>query len=140
LSRSRVPEASAKLSGKFRRDDTNGDGITNGMAWVLGAADPDADARGLLPEIDNEDPEFFIFTYSRSDEAAAAQGITIEVEYDNDLIAPWTTAVDDGTNILIEETDNFYGVNPGVDRVDVKIRRSFAGARLFARLKVAAAP
>ncbi|MCB1132501.1 MAG: autotransporter-associated beta strand repeat-containing protein, partial [Verrucomicrobiae bacterium] len=29
--------------------DTNGDGVTNGMAWLLGAASPSANAVGLLP-------------------------------------------------------------------------------------------
>ncbi len=39
--------------------DSNNDGVDNGMAWLLGAANPSANAFPLLPTIDNiSDPDF----------------------------------------------------------------------------------
>ncbi|MEO8615141.1 MAG: family 16 glycosylhydrolase, partial [Luteolibacter sp.] len=103
--------------------DTNNDGVTNGMAWVLGASNPAANVIGLQPTIDSTtDPEFFIYTYRRSDAAFTAPGTTIAVEYSSDLNG-WTTAVA-GPNIIITSTDDFYSSSPGVDRVIVKIRKT----------------
>ncbi len=117
--------------------DTNGDGVDNGMAWVLGATNPSANAIGLLPTLDNtSDPDYFIYTYRRSDDANTDANTTIMVEYGSDLSA-WTPAVHDGTNIIITPTDNFFGTSPGVDKVEVKIKRTLAtGSKLFARLRV----
>ncbi|HSP43256.1 MAG TPA: autotransporter-associated beta strand repeat-containing protein [Luteolibacter sp.] len=111
--------------------DTNGDGVDNGVAWALGAADPSANAIGLLPTLDNtSDPDFFIFNFNRSDEANDDPNTTIEVEYGSDL-SGWTTAVA-GPDVVIT-------VTPGspTDAVEVKIRRTLAvGNKLFARLNV----
>lgn len=120
--------------------DANNDGVKNGLAWVLGAADKDANALGLLPLSDNTtDPTYFIFTYRRADAANTDSNTTIAVEYGSDL-SGWTTATA-GPNIIITPTDNFYGSSPGVDKVEVKINRSLAvGGKLFARLKVVKSP
>jgi hypothetical protein len=120
-------------SGAAANVDTNGDGVDNGAAWALGAADPTANAIGLLPTLDNTtDPDFFIFTYNRSDDANADTNTTIAVQYGSDLIpSGWTTAVA-GPDVVITET-------PGspTDGVVVKIRRTLAvGSKLFARLNV----
>ena len=122
-------------------DDANSDGVKNGMAWVLGAANPSADAIGLLPTFDNTtDPTYFIFTYRRADSANTDPNTTITMQYGSDL-SGWTTAVDDGSNIIITPTDNFYGVSPGVDKVEVKIKRTLAvGGKLFGRLNTVEAP
>jgi autotransporter-associated beta strand protein len=120
--------------------DANNDGVKNGLAWVLGAADKDANALGLLPLSNNTtDPTYFIFTYRRADAANTDSNTTIAVEYGSDL-SGWTTATA-GPNIIITPTDNFYGSSPGVDKVEVKINRSLAvGGKLFARLKVVKSP
>jgi hypothetical protein len=117
--------------------DTNGDGVENGVAWALGAADPNANAIGLLPALDNTtDPTYLLFTFNRSDEANDDPNTAITVEYGNDLVS-WTTAVDDNNNVEIE-------VTPGTptDAVVVKLKRSTLGAtgKIFARLKVVLTP
>ena len=116
--------------------DTNNDGVANGMAWLLGATDPSANATGLLPTFENIDPTYFIYTYRRSDAAAASS--TVAVQYGGSL-GTWTDAEDDAANIIITETNNFYGT--GIDKVEVKLNRSLApGGKLFARLNVVGAP
>lgn len=116
--------------------DTNGDGVENGVAWALGALDPNANAIGLLPTMANTDPTYLLFTFNRSDEANGDPNTAITVEYGNDLVG-WITAVDDNDNVEIEET----GGSP-TDAVVVKLKRSTLGAsgQIFVRLKVVVTP
>jgi autotransporter-associated beta strand protein len=118
--------------------DANNDGVDNGLAWVLGAANPSANALPLLPAMDNTtDPDFFIFTYRRDDDANTDPNTTIKAEYGSTL-SGWTPAVA-GPDIIITPTDDFYPV--GIDMVQVKIRRTLAvGGKLFARLNVQNTP
>jgi fibronectin-binding autotransporter adhesin len=117
--------------------DSNNDGVDNGAAWALGAADPSANAIDLLPTLDNtSDPTYVIFTFNRSDDAQADSTTTITAEYGNDLVG-WTTAVDDNDNVEIEVTDS----SPK-DTVVVKLKRATLGSsgKLFARLNVVITP
>jgi autotransporter-associated beta strand protein len=115
--------------------DANNDGVANGMAWVLGALNKEANAISLLPTLDNTNATYFIFTYNRKDDANTDPNTIIKVEYCSDL-ATWTEAVHDGTNIIITPTDN-----GAIDSVQVKIIRTLAvGNKLFARLNVQKAP
>lgn len=115
--------------------DSNGDGVQNGIAWVLGAASPSASANSLLPTVDStSEPGYMIFNYRRADEAHNDPKTAIEVEYGSDLLG-WTTAVHDNDNVKISMDDDFYGT--GIDRVQVKLKQSLdPGGRLFSRLKV----
>lgn len=116
--------------------DFDGGGLATGIEWVVGG-DPTtgSDDAGQAPTIENPvDPEYFIFTYRRTNAAQTDIHTTIAVEYGSDP-GGWTTAVGDGTNIII--TPNIGGGGPGVDLVQVKIKRTLAvGSKLFARLKV----
>jgi fibronectin-binding autotransporter adhesin len=116
--------------------DSNSDSVSNGVAWVLGAADPNANAIGLLPTSDiTTDPSYLIFTFRRSDLAYADTNTAISVEYGSDLTG-WTTAADNGVDIFVDEFNDFYGL--GTDKVEVAITKSlFPAGKLFARLKVA---
>jgi len=81
--------------------DRNADGVADGLAWFLGAADPQAGANSLLPTVDNaSDPDFFIFKY-RPDAAAQAAGAEAKVYYSSDLV-DWTPAVHDGINVILD--------------------------------------
>jgi hypothetical protein len=116
--------------------DANNDGVDNGMAWVLGAANKEANAyspTSLLPTLDNTDPTYFIFNYNR---LKSSPDTTIKVEYGSDL-ASWTTAVHNNTTIIITT-----GTGAGTtDPVQVKISRTLAvGDKLFARLNVVKTP
>jgi hypothetical protein len=121
-------------------DDANNDGVSNGLAWALGAASPSADATEILPALINpDDPDFLIYSYRRSDEANAQA--TIICQYGSNLVNDWTTAIHDGTNVIITVSDDFHGSSPGIDKVEVKIRRSEAvGGKLFIRLRVTPDP
>jgi hypothetical protein len=122
-------------AGAASNADANSDGVSNAMAWLLGAANTSTNAISLLPTYDNtSDATYFIYTYRRSDMANVSPGTVITVEYGTNL-SNWTTASHDGTNIVISATDDFYGT--GVDRVQVKIARSLAtNGKLFTRLKL----
>jgi alpha-galactosidase len=118
-------------------EDSNNDGVPNGVAWALGATNPGENAIGLLPTLDNtSDPEYAIFNFHRADAANDDAGTTIHVQYGNHL-AGWTTAADDGENVII-------GVAEGSprDAVEVKLKRTTlgAGGQIFVRLKVAVTP
>ncbi len=124
--------------------DANGDGVANALAWVLGAADPNAAAYALLPTFDaKSDPNFVIFTYRRTDAANNDPNTVITVQQSTALTSNgWGTAVHDGTNVIVTVTDNFHSTVPGIDRVEVKLRKSvFSPAgKLFVRLNVAPTP
>ena len=119
--------------------DSNGDGVANGLAWVLGAVDPSADAGPLLPTLaDGGEPGFVTYTYRRADAAQSASDTSIRVEYGGNL-SGWQTAVHDGTDVIINEVNDGYG--PGIDKVEVSVRESIApDGRLFLQLKVGRNP
>jgi hypothetical protein len=113
--------------------DSNLDGVPNAIAWALGAPDPYANAINLLPTADSSDPDHFVFTFQRGDEAHADANTTITVEYGSDL-SGWTTATDgvDGVDI-----DDSAIPGPGLRTVVVTIPKTLAsGDKLFARLNV----
>ena len=117
--------------------DFDGGGLASAIEWVTGGDPTDsADDASVTPIFDNTtDPDFFIFTYRRSDLANTDQNTTIVVEYGSDLNG-WTPAVDDATNVIITPTDE--GGGAGIDLVQVKLKRSTLAIdnKLFARLKV----
>jgi hypothetical protein len=112
--------------------DANQDGVPNAIAWVLGAAGPEANATGLLPVLGRDgDPDYVRFTFNRSDPAHEDPGTRIEVEYGNHLNG-WTTAVHDGDHVIITET-----AGSPTDAVEVKLKRSALApvGRIFVRLR-----
>jgi autotransporter-associated beta strand protein len=120
--------------------DFDGGGLATGIEWVVGS-DPTTgnDDAAKAPACDiTTDPSYLTYTYRRSDAANTDSKTAILVEYGNDL-SRWTTAVA-GPDVVITESDNFYGTSPGIDKVEVKIKRSFAGDRLFTRLNVVITP
>ena len=134
-----APTYASWSGGAPAENDANGDGVQNAVAYVLGAADVNEVATSLLPTVDNSDPDFLIFNYRRSDDAEADGTTAIDAEYSNDL-SGWTTAVDDATDLLITVFNDDY--DTGVDRVEVKLRRSVfeANDRLFIRLRATVTP
>ena len=117
--------------------DTNGDGVSNALAWALGAANPSANAVTRLPTLDNtSDAVRLIFEFNRSDAAHDDSNTTITVRYGSDL-AGWTTAVEDN-----DKMDMIVTPGSPKDTVKVKLKRSTlgAGGEFFARLRVVATP
>jgi hypothetical protein len=131
------PFASTLTDPTANVDFDNG-GLATGIEWVVGGDPTDgSDDAGLAPTLDNTtDPDFFIFTYRRSQAANADANTTIVVEYGSAL-SDWAPATA-GADIIITPTPD---VSPGIDSVQVKIRRTLAvGGKLFARLNVVIAP
>ncbi len=131
--------------------DGNGDGVTNGLAWVFGASDVNVNAVNLSPVIDNSsDPTYMIFNFRRLDAAHGDANTSISVDYGSTLAAgDWQSLAINGGNvgadgvddIVVREHDNDYvdaGGGDGVDRIEVKFKRSTHGAsgKMFSRLKV----
>ena len=109
--------------------DPDHDGISNGIEFVIGGepnpAHPGSNSRALLPTGEVVGGNF-VFTFTRMDEAAYLNPV---VEFDADMQAPWTTAVDPD-NADIE-------ITPGTpaDTITVTIPMG-ANTEMFARLKV----
>ncbi|BCX46294.1 VonWillebr and factor type A [Haloferula helveola] len=116
-------------------DDANGDGVENGLAFVLGAANPNVNALGLLPVIGSE-PGFLTLTFERLDGIAP---VVLSVEYSGDLsfsnsdLIPLTRQTLP-SGVVVEVVDG----SP-TDTVTVKIPDSFesGSGTLFARLSAA---
>jgi alpha-glucosidase len=119
--------------------DFDGGSLETGLEWVLGGDPTDgSDDADIAPTFDNTtDPDFFIFTYRRTDAAAADANTAIKVEYGSDL-SGWAEAVAEENIVIITPDDDGAGV--GIDLVQVKIRRTLAAdGKLFARLNVVVA-
>ena len=112
--------------------DANNDSVMNGVAWVLGAANPNALAVGDLPTLDTtSDPGFVIFNYRRSDLANTDTNTVIKAQYGTNLTS-WTDAVA-SADIIITPFNDFHAA--GIDKVEVKIRRTLVpNGRIFTRL------
>jgi autotransporter-associated beta strand protein len=76
--------------GVLFNDDANGDGISNGLAFLLGAANPAADATALLPTPAGSAGSL-VLTFSMRN-AASRGTASLEVEHSSDLglADPWT--------------------------------------------------
>jgi autotransporter-associated beta strand protein len=70
--------------------DANGDGVSNGMAFLLGATGPNASALGLLPTV-TETGGGLVMSFSMLD-AASRGSATLNVQHSSDLGLgdPWT--------------------------------------------------
>ncbi|MCH7226976.1 Ig-like domain-containing protein [Haloferula sp. A504] len=117
--------------------DTNGDGVANGLAFALGAADPQADALALLPAAATE-PGFLALQFQRAGNLGAAK---LYVEHGNDL-GGWTQLLIPATSTtaphLADGVQVVVATGSPNDTVTVKIPttlESTSGA-LFGRLRV----
>ena len=120
------------IAGAGAEVDSDGDGIPNGIEFVIGGdpSGPGSDSSALLPTI-TTDVTYLNFTFRRSDDSTSYGPF---VEYGSNLTG-WTEAEAGVNGVVINEIDDGFGA--GVDSVEVKIPRALAvGARLFSRLKV----
>ena len=123
--------------------DANNDGVDNGMAWVLGAANPDDDALGLLPTPTEDGSGDLVLTFDMLDSASRGTA-TLSVEHSSDLGIgdPWTTvAVPDASG---GPTSGVTFVVSGSGTLDVTATIGSAEAggtgKLFGRLKAVETP
>ena len=116
--------------------DENGDGVSNGLAFLLGAADPDADALGLLPSV-TETAGGLVMTFDMLD-AASRGTATLSVEHSSDLgiTDAWTTVAVPDSNGGPTSGVTFAVSGSGTLDVTATIGSSEAsGGKLFGRLK-----
>jgi autotransporter-associated beta strand protein len=114
--------------------DTNGDGVKNGLAWILGAANPNASALGLLPAVSTSGGNM-LFTFKRNQASInASTALTIDV---GTTLASWPNAYNVGTDTAgstegVAIVKNSPGA--GTDTVTLTVTRA-PDAKKFARLK-----
>ena len=116
--------------------DPNHDGIANGLAFTLGAANANTDAVSLLPTASlrhDGDSDFFDFIYRR---AATATAFTSSVDY-SETLNSWTTTAYAVGGVTITVTPD--GIETGVDKVVVSIPAAGRN-RIFVRLAVRDTP
>jgi len=111
--------------------DSDGDGVPNGIEFVLGG-DPQSNSRPLLPVVaSDDDGGGHLFVFRRSAESA---GYPVWVELSGDL-KTWEAAEERIPGLDQQIDVDFHG--PGTDRVTVRIPENPGnGGRLFARLVV----
>jgi len=111
--------------------DSDGDGVRNGIEFVIGGNPNGGNSNALLPTV-NVDGSYLNFVFRRTDDSITYNPF---VEYGNSLTG-WTAAANGVNGILINVVNDGFGV--GIDRVTVRIPRALAapGSQLFARLRV----
>jgi hypothetical protein len=125
-------------------DDANADGVDNGLAWLLGAANPNANALPLLPTVAQDGGKLVLeFNLLNAAGRGTAQA---KLQYSKDLGATdlWTA-----NEVVVPDTSGTVGgvvftVTPtgGMIHVMAEIPASAAapGSTLFARLAAVAGP
>ena len=121
--------------------DSNNDGIKNGLAWLLGAADRNANASGLLPVV-TQTAGSLKLTFDMLP-AAARDGAQLFIEHSSNLgiSDPWSgVLVPDATGgaapvtFIISDSDLVDPENP-LDVEATILSTEAAAGKLFGRLK-----
>jgi hypothetical protein len=117
--------------------DANGDGVSNGMAFLLGAADTSVSARSLLPTVSSSSGNLVLVFSMRN--AANRGSATLGVQHSRDLGVsdPWTTVlVPDASDGPINGlTFNVVDGNPrNTVTATISSTEAAGGGKLFGRL------
>jgi autotransporter-associated beta strand protein len=116
--------------------DANNDGVENGLAWLLGAANKDINALGLLPKPEQAGGGLKL-TFSMLN-AASRGTATVQLQHSSDLglsdawtpvAVPDTTGIVDGVDFTIGTAGNMNTVTAIIPSTES------AGGKLFSRLK-----
>lgn len=123
--------------------DANGDGVQDGLAFLLGAANPGEDASGRLPTV-SKSVDGLVMTFNCLP-VSARGGATLRVVHSSDLgvLDPWTATVDvvpDVTDAVPDNNVTFVVAAgpagpPALNSVSATISSVAAnGGKLFGRL------
>ncbi len=115
--------------------DENGDGVSNGLAFLLGAADPDVSALDKLPTV-TESAGGLVLNFQMLDDTARG-GATLAIEHSSDLGIgdSWTTvAVPDASGTVDDVVFTISGTGPLNVTATIPVGKADAG-KLFGRLK-----
>lgn len=89
--------------------DANGDGVQDGLAFLLGADNPNVNATGLLPSA-GENAGDLVMSFSCL--AGSARGTSVlNLDWDGDLAAPWSSVVVPGVTGTPNDSDGTGTVN-----------------------------
>jgi len=118
-------------------DDENGDGVSNGLAFLLGAANPAANALGLLPTA-TETSGGLVLTFSMRN-ATERGAATMDVQWSNDLGITdlWTTNTAQVPETSSTVNDVVFVITPNGTLNDVVATipaTKAAAGKLFGRL------
>ncbi len=133
-------------SGALFDSDSNNDGVKSGMAWLLGAASPTANATGLLPS-GSQDTGKLVMNFTCL-KVAGREGAVLKLQYSKDLglTDPWTSheAVVPDTDGTVNGVVFTTSANANTDLINIQaeIPASAAspGTKLFGRLNAVSAP
>jgi len=117
--------------------DTNNDGVPDGLAWLLGANDPSANAQSLMPIVNSDGGRNLVMTFSCLNAANRGSAV-VSVQYSQDLgvIDLWTN----NTVVIPESSGTFDGVifiitpNGNVNDVEASVPAGALGSSVFGRI------
>jgi fibronectin-binding autotransporter adhesin len=114
--------------------DANGDGVSNGLAFLLGASGPNVSALGKLPAV-TESAGGLVLSFQMLDSTARG-GATLAIEHSNTLATgSWTTvAVPDSSTTVGDVVFTVTGTGPLNVTATIPVSKA-AGGKLFGRLK-----
>lgn len=121
--------------------DASGDGISNGLAFLLGAADPQEDALSRLPEPTEENGALVLTFQMRNAGARGTAVLNLQYSSDLGITDSWTTVVVPETTPEPQAADVTFMISAneggsGLNDVVATIAASEAGSgKLFARLQ-----
>ncbi|MGD9419158.1 MAG: Ig-like domain-containing protein, partial [Verrucomicrobiota bacterium JB025] len=131
------------LSGVAANVDSDGDGLSNAVEYVLGGIPSGQSNAGLRPTIqlvtadpdnDTVSSDYVLFTYRRTDVSNDDPSTASLAQWSTTLTGGWTNAEGTPGSVTVVDDD---GAGAGVDLVNVYIPRSLAvDGRLFGRLVV----
>ncbi|MCB1130066.1 MAG: autotransporter-associated beta strand repeat-containing protein [Verrucomicrobiae bacterium] len=117
--------------------DDNGDGVSNGLAFLLGAADTSVSARSLLPTASSSGGNLVLTFRMRN--ASRRGGATLAVQHSSDLGSsdPWTMVLvpeasggpTNGVTFVVNQGDPTHNVTATISSTEAD-----GGGELFGRL------
>jgi hypothetical protein len=120
--------------------DANNDGVDDGMAWLLGAADPAENARGRLPAATRIGASLRLTFRCLKSTERGGEVLKVQTSSDLGLAAPWTNheaAVPDEDTTV---NGVVFDITDDGDHIHVIADIPASGAKLFARLSAVVAP
>ncbi len=136
----RTPYEAWATGGVVFNQDTNNDGVDNGMAWLLGAATPTENALSKLPAATRNGANLRL-TF-RCLKSTKRGGVLLKVQSSSDMGVsnPWT-----GIEAAVPDTDStvngvVFNITDDGDHINVIADIPAAGGKLFGRLSAVNAP
>jgi hypothetical protein len=117
-------------------DDANGDGVSNGLAFLLGAANPSANAQDLLPKVDETDGNLVLTFSMRNALNRGDASLNVEHSSDLGLVDAWEAALVPNTSGTVNDVVFAITADGILNDVIATIPASkAAGGKLFGRVE-----